>query len=142
MSLQVHRQTSAPTAAEVKDTATSDEEPADPTASQPPHASQTSQPSQQDDEKAVPSSITPTSTQCSCSKKSVKSLNPVDEATMSMVRTMTENQDLKKTISNVLDVEKKTKKAFMLWFSSEALAIHDQRWQDFKHEAIILLQQY
>ena len=60
---------------------------------------------------------------------------------MLMVRTVKENQDLKKTVSNVLDVEKNPKKAFVLWFSSEALAIPDQRWQDFKHEAIILLQQ-
>ena len=54
---------------------------------------------------------------------------------------MKENHDLKKTVSNVLDVEKKPKKAFVFWFSSEELAIPDQRWQDFKHEAIILLQQ-
>ena len=61
---------------------------------------------------------------------------------MSMVRTVKENQDLKKTVNNVLDVEKNPKKAFVLWFSSEALAIPDQRWQGFKHKAIILLQQY
>ena len=61
---------------------------------------------------------------------------------MSTVHTMKENQDLKKTISNVLDVEKNPTKAFMLWFSSEVLAIPDTRWQDFKHDAIILLQQY
>ena len=61
---------------------------------------------------------------------------------MSMVHTMKENQDLKKTVSNVLDVEKNSKKAFVLWFSSEALAIPDHRWQDFKHQAIVLLQEY
>ena len=52
---------------------------------------------------------------------------------MPLVCTMKENQDLKKTVSKVLDVEKNPKKAFVLWFSSEALAIPDQRWQDFKH---------
>ena len=54
-------------------------------------------------------------------------MTPVDEAIMSMVPTMTENQDLKKTVSNMLDVEN-PKKAFMLWFSSEALDIYDPRW--------------
>ena len=93
-----------PPATEVEDTAASDEDPADPTASQPPRTSQTSQPSQQDDEEAEPSGITPTSSSSSHSKKSDKSFNPVDEVIMSMVRTMKENQDLKKTVNNVLDV--------------------------------------
>ena len=66
---------------------------------------------------------------------------PVDDAIMTMVHTMSENQDLKKSVSNVLDVEKNPKKAFMLWFSAEALAIPDPRWNDFKHKTIQLLQQ-
>ena len=61
---------------------------------------------------------------------------------MLMVRTMKENQDPKKTVSDMLDVEKNPKKAFILWFSSEAMAILDYRWQDFKHQAIVLLQEY
>ena len=119
MSLRVRHQTSAPPAAEVEDTTPSDKELADPHASQPPRGSQTSLPSHQDDDKAGPSGNTPTSTRSSLSKMSNKSLNPVDEAIMTMVHTLTENQDLKKSISNVLYVEKNPKKAFMLWFSSE-----------------------
>ena len=46
---------------------------------------------------------------------------------MSMVHTMKENQDLKKIVSNVLNVEKNPKKAFILWFSSEVQAILDHR---------------
>ena len=69
-------------------------------------------------------------------------MTPVDEAIMTMVHTMTKNQDLKKNISNILDVEKNPQKAFVLWFSCEVLAIPDRRWQDFKSEAIKLLQLY
>ena len=69
-------------------------------------------------------------------------MTPVDEVIMTTVRTMAENHDLKKSVSNVLDVETNPKKAFMLWFSSEALAIPDPRWNAFKQEAIWLLEQY
>ena len=59
-----------------------------------------------------------------------------------MVHTMAETQDLKNTVSNILDVQTNPKKAFMLWFSSEVLAILDPRWNAFKHETIQLLEQY
>ena len=61
---------------------------------------------------------------------------------MSIVRQMKENQELKKSVSDLLEVEKNPKKAFVLWFSSEALAIEDHRWKEFKCQAILLLQQF
>ena len=57
---------------------------------------------------------------------------------MMIVHTMAKNQDLMNSISNVLDVQTNPTKAFMLWFSSEPLAIPDPRWNAFKHEAIQL----
>ena len=59
-----------------------------------------------------------------------------------MVCQMKESQELKKSVSNMLEVEKNPKKAFILLFSSESLAIEDHRWKDFKHQAIWLLQQF
>ena len=59
---------------------------------------------------------------------------------MSMVGTTRENSALKKNIVDVLDVEKNQKKAFVLWFSLEVLAIPDHRWPDFKCWAILLLE--
>ena len=67
-------------------------------------------------------------------------MTPVDEAIMTMVCTKAENQDLKNSVSNVLNVQMNPKKAFMLWFLSEVLAIPDPKWNAFKHEAIQLLQ--
>ena len=59
-----------------------------------------------------------------------------------MVHQMKENQELKKGISDMLEVEKNPKKAFVLWFSSEMLATEDHRSKYLKHQAIWLLQQF
>ena len=63
-----------------------------------------------------PSSITPTSSRSSRSRKE-KTPNTVDEAIMSMVHQMKENQELKKSVSDVLEVEKNPKKAFGLVYN-------------------------
>ena len=69
-------------------------------------------------------------------------MTPVDEAIMTMVRTMPQTHYLRNSVTQVLDVQTNLRKAFCLWFSSEALAIPDPRWNAFKHEAIQLLENY
>ena len=59
-----------------------------------------------------PSNITQTSRKSSRSKKD-KTISTMDEAIVSMVRTMNENQDLKKTVSDILNVEKNPEKSFI-----------------------------
>ena len=92
-----------------------------------PASSQPASSSQPDDEEARPCYITPKSSR---SRRSTRdnTIITVDEDIMSMVHTMKENQDLKNSVSDVLDVEKNPKKAFILWFSSEVLAILDHMW--------------
>ena len=116
MSPQVQRQTITVAISEDEDDA-DDEEPA---ATQP-----------DDNSEVWPSSITPTSSLSSRSRKE-KTPSTVDEAIMSMVGQKKENQELKKSISDLFGVEKNPKKAFVLWFSSEALAIEDNKWKEFK----------
>ena len=97
MSPQVQCQTCflAPPASESEDPAASDDEPE--SSPSPPSSQPTA--SQHDHEEAGPSGIAPTSSWSSHSKKSDKTFNTVDEAIKSMIRTMKENEDLKKTIS-------------------------------------------
>ena len=92
-------------------------------------------------EEAGPFSITPTSSRSSRSRKE-KTPSTVDKAIRSMVRQRKENQERKKSVSDVLEVEKNPKKAFVLWFSSRALVIEDHRWKEFKCQAILLLLQF
>ena len=63
---------------------------------------------------------------------------------MTMVRTMAQTQDLRTSVTQVLDVQKNPKKAFCVWFTSEAMAIMDHQywWGTFKQQTIQLLQQF
>ena len=66
-------------------------------------------------------------------------MTPVDEAIMMMVQSMAQNQDLRNSITQVLDVQSNPRKAFCVWLTSEAVAIPDHRWGTFKTQASLLL---
>ena len=67
-------------------------------------------------------------------------MTPVDEAIITMVRSLAQNQDLRNTVTQVLDVQMNHRKAFCVWFISEAMAIPEHWWGIFKRQAIQLLQ--
>ena len=123
MSPQVHRQIEVPHYQDLPSDDPSDKEElaADhPSSSQQPRASQRSH---QDDEEAGPSGVTPTTSGLSSHTKKSQNMTPVDEAIIMMVRSLAQNQDLRNSIIQVLDVQMNPRKAFCVWFTSEAMAI-------------------
>ena len=63
-------------------------------------------------------------------------MTPMDEAIVTMVNTMAQTQDLRASVTQVLDVQKNPGKAFCVWFTSEAMAVLDHWWSTFKQQAI------
>ena len=66
----------------------------------------------------------------------------MDEAILTMVRSLAQNQDLQNSVTQVLDFQMNPRKAFCVWFTSESMAIPKHRWGAFKTQAIQLLQQF
>ena len=118
MSPQVHWQLEATRYKDLPSDDPSDEEEfADdhPPSSQQPR---TSKHSHKDEEEAGPSEITPTTSGWSSHTKKSRNVAPVDEAIITMVKSLAQNQDLQSSVTKVLDVQTNPTKAFCMWFTS------------------------